>query len=150
MSKTNDFEDAILSLIFNNDNISNLGDATGVQGSGTAGSVYVALFTASPGEAASFANECGYTSYARVAVARTTGGWTVSGTTPTQAENVSAVTFPQATGGSETATHFAICKSSGGSGAGEMLYYGALDSSLAISNGITPQFAAGALVVEEA
>jgi len=150
MSKTNDFEDAILSLIFNNDNVANLGDATGVQGSTSAGSLYIALFTADPGEAASFANEATYTSYARVAVARTSGAWTVSGTTPTQAENASAITFPQCTGGSNTITHFAICKSLSGTSAGEMLYYGSLSASLAVSTGITPQFNAGALVVEEA
>jgi hypothetical protein len=150
MSKTNDFEDAVLSLIFNNDNIANLGDATGVQGSTSAGSIHIALFTADPGEAASFTNETTYTSYARVAVARTSGAWTVSGTAPTQVENAASITFPQCTGGSATISHFAICKSSAGTAAGEMLYYGALSASLAVSTGITPQFNAGALVVEEA
>jgi len=150
MSKTNDFEDSVLSLIFNNDNIANIGDATGVRGSTVAGSVYIALFTGDPGEAASFAAEATYTSYARVAVARTSGAWTVSGNSPTQAANAAAVTFPQATGGTNTLTHFGVCKSSAGTAAGEMLYYGSLDSSLEVSNGITPEAAIGALVIEEA
>jgi hypothetical protein len=101
----------------------------------------VSLHTADPGEAGTqTTNECAYTSYARVAVARSGAGWTVSGNAVT---NAALVQFPQCTGGSETATHFAIGTAS--TSTGKILYKGALSASLAISSGIQPQFGAGDL-----
>ena len=141
MSKSNAWETALLALVFNNDNAANIGDATGLRGSSTAGSLYVSLHTGDPGEAGSqTTNECAYTSYARVAVARSGAGWTVSGNAVT---NAALVQFPQCTGSSETATYFGIGTAS--SGAGVLLYKGALSASLAISSGIQPQFGAGDL-----
>lgn len=144
MSASNTFESDVLLLLLNNTNIANLGDATGVRGSSTAGSVYVALHTADPGEAGSqTTSEAAYTSYARVAVARSSAGWTISGTAPTQAANAAAVSFPACTGGSATCTYFSIGRDS--SGAGEILFSGVLTASLAVSSGITPSFAIGQL-----
>ena len=51
MSKGNTFENDLLLLVFNNTNAANIGDATGLRGSSTAGSLYVSLHTADPGEA---------------------------------------------------------------------------------------------------
>lgn len=51
MSASNAFETALLTLIFNNTNLANVGDATGLRGSTTAGSFYIGLHTADPGEA---------------------------------------------------------------------------------------------------
>jgi len=144
MSASNTFESDILLLLLNNTNIANLGDATGVRGSATAGSVYVALHTADPGETGTQStNEVSYTGYARVAVARSGAGWTISGTAPTQAANAATVSFGACTAGSATATHFSIGDTS--SGATKILLSGALTASLAVSTGITPSFAAGAL-----
>jgi hypothetical protein len=141
MSATNSFETSLLSLIFENANIANIGDATGLRGSSTAGSLYISLHTADPGETGSqTTSEATYTSYARVAVARSTSGWTVSGNS---VSNDAAVSFPAATGGSNTITHFGIGTDS--SGAGTLLMSGALTASLAVSAGITPSFAIGAL-----
>lgn len=146
MSASNAFENDCLLLLFNNTNIANLGDATGVRGSTTAGSLFVALHTADPGEAGTqTTSEAAYTSYARVAVARSGTGWTISGTAPTKAANAAAVNFPAATGGSETETFFSVGTAS--SGAGEILASGALTASLAVSSGITPSFAIGQLAV---
>lgn len=78
--------------------------------------------------------------YARVAVARTSGGWDVTGLV---ASNVAAVTFPICASGSATATHAAV--GSAASGTGRLFYFGALGSSLAISVNITPAFAIGVL-----
>ena len=143
MTASNAFETSLLSLIFNNDTIANIGDATGIVGSTADGTLYVSLHTGDPGEAGTqTTSEATYTSYARVAVARTTGGWTVSGDT---ASNTAVVTFPAATGGSETITHFGIGTDS--SGAGNLLFSAALNSSLAVSSGIEPRFVAGALDV---
>lgn len=143
MSATNAFENALLDLIFTNVDLANIGDVSGLQASATAGSFYISLHTGDPGETGDqTTSECAYTSYARVAVARSGAGWTVTNDT---VENAAAVTFPQATGGSETATHFGIGSDS--TGTGNLWVKGALNSSLAISSGITPEFAAGALDV---
>lgn len=141
MSASNDFENAILLLVFNNTDIANIGDAAGLQNSATAGSLYVALHSSDPGETGKQnTNEVSYTGYARVAVARSGVGWTVSSST---VSNAAAVTFTICSGGSATATHFSIGYES--SGATNIVVSGALTSSLAISSGITPSFAIGAL-----
>ena len=145
MSATNVFENGLLSLIFENANYANVGDATGLRGSSTAGVFYVSLHTANPNETGSqTTSEATYTSYARVTVARSGAGWTV---TANQAVNAALVQFPQCTSGSETATHFAVGTAS--SGTGKVLYKGALSASLAISSGIQPQFAAGDIDITE-
>lgn len=141
MSMTNAAEQAFLDHLFLNADWANIGDASGLQNSATAGSFYVSLHSSDPGEAGDqTTNEVAYTSYARVAVARTSGGWTR--TTSTMA-NTALVQFPQCTGSTATATHFGIGTDS--SGTGNLLLKGALTSSLSISTGIQPQFAAGAL-----
>lgn len=146
MSASNAFENDCLLLVFNNTNIANLGDATGVRGSTTAGSLFVALHTADPGEAGNQStSEATYTGYARVAVARSGAGWTISGTAPTQAANAAAVTFGACTAGSNTITFFSVGLVT--SGATEILASGALTASLSVSAGITPSFAIGQLTV---
>lgn len=143
MSGSNDLETDLLELLFKNTNIANLGDATGVRGSTGAGSLYVALHTADPGETGKQnTSEISYTGYARVAVARSGSGWTVSGN---QVSNAAAVTFGACTAGSGTATHFSVGYES--SGATKMIGSGALAASLAISAGITPAFAIGQLAM---
>lgn len=142
MSKSNLLENAILALIFNATAFANIAenDATS-----PATNLYVSLHTADPGEGGDqTTNEATYTSYARVAVARTSGGWTVSGNAVT---NAAAIVFPEATGGSNTITHFGVGVAV--SGAGQLLYSGALTASLAVSTGIEPQFAAGDLDITE-
>lgn len=141
MSMTNAAEQALIDLLFLNLDWANIGDAGGLQNSAAAGSFYISLHTADPGEAGSqTTNEAAYTSYARVAVARSAGGWT---RTSSAVSNTALVQFPQCTGGTATCTHFGIGTDS--SGAGNLLWKGALTSSLGVSNGIQPQFAAGAL-----
>jgi hypothetical protein len=145
MSKSNTFENDLLLLIFNNTNISLVGDATGLRGSSAAGSLYLALHTADPGEAGDqTTSEATYTGYARVPVARTTAGFTVSGNAASLA---AAVDFPAGTGGSGTATHVSIGTSS--SGAGKVLYKGALSPSIVTGNGVTPRVNAGQVVTED-
>ena len=143
MSMTNTAEAALLDLLFLNTDWANIGDAGGLQNSAAAGSFYVSLHSSDPGEAGNqTTNEISYTGYARVAVARTSGGFTRSGAT---ISNTALVQFAQCTGGTATATHFGIGTDS--SGAGNLIFKGALTASLSISNGIQPQFAASALTV---
>lgn len=148
MSKSDTCESNLLKLLFNNTTWANVGDATGIVGSGAAGSLYISLHTSDPGETGTQAtNETAYTNYVRVAVARTSGGWTVSGTAPSQAANAALVAFAQCGATGATLTHFGIGRAS--SGAGELLYSGALTANLIVNPGITPQFAIGALVAQE-
>jgi len=145
MSKSNSFENSLLQLLFNNVDIANIGDAAGIQNSAAAGSLYLALHTGDPGEAGDqTTSECAYTSYARIAIARTVGGWTVATNTST---NAALAQFPECTGGSETITYVSIGTLS--AGAGVILYSGALTASRSVSSGIQPQFAASALTVTE-
>ena len=141
MSMSNASETKLLQHLFNNSDWANVGDATGLRSSTTAGSFFVALHTADPGEAGDqTTNEVSYTGYARVAVARSAGGFTVSGS---QVSNTATVQFGECTAGSATATHFSVGLAT--SGAGDILYSGALSASRSISAGITPLFNAGAL-----
>ncbi len=136
MSMSNTSETKLLQLLFQNDAWELVGDASGLQPSATAGSLYVALHTADPGEAGDqTTSEVAYTGYARVGVARSAGGWSVSGDT---VSNVGTVQFGECTAGSATATHFSV--GTAASGAGSILYSGALSAARAISSGITPLF----------
>ena len=145
MSKSNAFETALLGLIFENTAIANVGDASGLRATTTAGSLYFSLHTSSPGEAGDqTTNEITYTSYARVAVARSAAGWTVTGNTTAVDANV---TFPLGTGGSGTATHWGLGTSS--TGAVLLLYYGAISPSIVCGSGVTPQLTAGNCVTED-
>ena len=142
MSKSNLLENSLLLLFFNATTFDNIAENDSTS---PATDLYVSLHTADPTESGDqTSNEATYGAYARVAVARTGGGWTV--TTDT-AENAAAIVFPEAISGTNTITHFAIGELS--SGAGDLYYIGALSASLAVSTGIEPQFAAGDLTVTE-
>jgi hypothetical protein len=141
VSATNVLENGLLSLLFENANYANVGDATGLRGSTTAGVFYISLHTADPGETGSqTTSESAYTNYARVSVARSTAGWTVASGV---ADNDAAITFPACGVTGSTVTHFGV--GSDTSGAGNLFLSGT--SSLAVANGITPSFAIGALDV---
>lgn len=143
MSMSNTLETGLLNLIFTNADFTLLGDAGGIRGSVAAGSIYAGLHSADPGEAGDqTTSEIVYTSYARVAVARTGGAWSVSGN---QVQNIAAITFPAGTGGSGTATHGSLGTSV--SAAGKLLFKGALTPNLPVGNGITPQINANGLTI---
>ena len=141
MSATNVFENGLLSLIFENANYANVGDATGLRGSSTAGVFYISEHTANPDETgAQNTSETTYTGYSRQSVARSTAGWTVASGV---CDNDSPISFGLCSSGTPTLTHFGIGSDS--SAAGNLFLYGANTASLAVSPGITPSFAAGAL-----
>jgi hypothetical protein len=143
-SKGNTFETEFLDHVLNNANIANVGDATGLRGSATAGSLYVALHTADPGEAGDqTTSEIAYTSYARVAVARSGAAWTVASGSASPAATIS---FPAGTGGSGTATHFSV--GTAASGTGKILYYGPITPNIVCGNGVTPQLTTATAITE--
>ena len=134
---------SILALIFN---ATAWADIAENDTSSPAGNLYLSLHTASPGVGNNqTTNETAYTNYARIAVVRTTSGWDVPSGGATA--NAALAQFAQCGASGATITHVAIGTAS--SGAGTVLYQGALSSSLAVANGIQPQFAAGALDVTE-
>lgn len=130
MSFSNTAETAVLNYIFVGTNVSWDGNTD----------LWLALHTADPGEAGSaVTSEAAYGSYARVAVTRSTD-FTVSGN---QVSNANLEQFPQCTSGSETITHASIVTTS--AGAGTIIVRAALNTSIPVSTGIQPQFAANAL-----
>jgi hypothetical protein len=140
---TNAAEANLLNIIFINTDWANIGNVNGLRGSTSAGSFYISLHTADPGEAGNQnTNEANYTGYARIAVARSVSGFTLVTST---ISNAALVQFAQCTGGTNTLTHFGIGTDL--SGAGHLIFKGSLTSSLSVSTGIQPQFAAGALTV---
>jgi hypothetical protein len=145
VSKSNALESDFLLLLFNNTTAANIGDATGLRGSTTAGSLYLSLHTADPGEAGDqTTSEATYTSYARVAVARSSGGFTVTANSVSPA---ATVTFPACTGGSATITHFGVGTAS--SGAGKLLYSGTVTPNLSVANGTTPTLTTSTAITED-
>ncbi len=145
MGKSTSWKTGLALLVFNNTTYANVGDATGLVGSTTAGSLYVALHTADPGAGGTQAtSEAGYVPYARIAVARTSGGWTCTAGT---AANTAAVTFAACSSSSSTVTYVSIGVA--GSSTTAILYSGILTAQLAVTAGITPQFAIGTLSVAE-
>lgn len=134
---------AILALIFN---ATAWADIAENDSSSPATNLYVSLHTADPGVGNDqTTNETAYTNYTRIAIARTTGGWDAPSGGATA--NAALAQFPQCGVTGATITHVSIGTAS--SGAGTVLYAGALSSSLAVALGIQPQFAAGALDVTE-
>lgn len=115
----------ILKLIYQNVAFANVGNVGGLLPSSVAGSLYMTLNTADPGAAGTAStSEAAYPGYVRQPVPRSSSGFTVSGSSPTQVTNVAQVTFPAATvgAGAETETWFTITLAS--SGASEILYSG--------------------------
>ena len=107
--------------------------------------LYVSLHTADPTAAGTqSSSEAAYSGYARVAVARSSAGWSISGET---VSNAAAITFPSSTSGPESETWFGV--GTAASGAGVLLWAGPLSAPLVVNSGITPSFAIGALQITE-
>lgn len=139
MSKSNALENDLLLYIFNNTTPPWNSDA----------GFYMALHSADPGEggtqSTSELTTGEYVGYARQLLARNSTDLPVTGSS---VANGVQIQFPICTGGTGvTATHWSIGRLS--SGAGQILYKGALNSSLAISLNVRPQFSASALGITE-
>lgn len=133
MSFSNTAEAAIMALIFQAAAWANMADnaATTPQTN-----ISVAAHTADPGETGTQStSEVAYTSYARVNVARTSGGWSQSGGV---VNPVAAISFPAGTGGSGTITHGTVGKTGGGSS--DVWMRGTVSPNIVCGSGITPQF----------
>ena len=145
-SKTNLFSQNLLKLIFQNVAVANIGNAGGLQPSSAAGSLYFSLHTADPGETGTaITSEAAYTGYARVPVARTAAAFPLTGQTINPA---AAVTFGnQTAGGATTITHAGIVTSA--SGAGDLLYFGAVTPNISMNTGVTPSLTIASSITED-
>lgn len=141
-SKGNTWENDILKLLFNATTIANVADNAA---SSPLTNLYVTLHTADPGEAGDqTTSEATYTSYARMAVARTSGGWVITNNSASPAANID---FPQATGGTNTITHFGI--GSLISTGGKLFYSGTVTPNIAVTSGVTPRLTTASAVTED-
>ena len=143
MSKSNAFETDLLGLIFNGTAISTIADNAA---STPLTNLYLALHTADPGEAGNQStSEVSYTGYSRVAVARTSGGWTITGNSVSP---VDAIEFGEMTGGAGgTVTHASIGTAS--TGTGKVLYSGALTPTIAVALGVLPRIKNTSTITED-
>jgi hypothetical protein len=142
VSKGNTFENDLLKLIFNATAIADIADNDATS---PLTNLQVGLQTGDPGEGGDqTTSETTYTSYARVAVARTTGGWTVTNNSVSPVANID---FPAGTGGSGTVTHGIIGTAT--SGAGKILYSGTVTPNIVVGNGVTPRLTTASAVTED-
>lgn len=135
MSDASDaFENAVSLLVFNATAWANVADNAA---SSPIANWQLGLHTSSPGDAGNqTTNEIGYTSYARVAVARASGagGFTVSAGVTTLTDDTD---FPAGTGGSGTASHFGLGTAASSTGILEV--YGTVTPNIVTGSGITPR-----------
>jgi hypothetical protein len=139
--KASTFDSDLLKLIFQAMGIPNIADNAA---SAPLTNLYVSLHTADPGAPGNqTTSEAAYTGYARVAVARSTGGWIVTGNSVSPA---ATIIFPAATGGSETETVFAVGTAL--TGGGKILYRGPITAPILVTPGITPELTTATAITE--
>ncbi len=139
--KTTTWANDLLKLVFQSTPVANLADNAATS---PLTNLYISLHTADPGVAgAQNTSEAAYTGYARVAVARSAVGWTVTGNSVSPA---ATIVFPAATAGSETETFWGIGVAA--TGAGTLLYSGSITPGIAVSNGVTPELTTSSTATE--
>lgn len=141
MAKGAAYANSLLALIFNATLFANVAvNAT----SSPITNIFTALHTADPGSAGDqTTSEIAYGSYARAAVARTSGGFTV---TTNSVSPVATISFPAGTSGSGTASFFSFGTLT--SGAGVRLYSGTVTPNIVCGAGVTPSLSTASSVVE--
>lgn len=136
------FDNDLLKLIFNAVAIANIADNAA---SSPLTNLYVALHTADPTAAgAQNASECAYTGYARVAVVRTSSGWTITTNSVSPNSNITFGNCSASAGSPATYASVGVASS----GATKILYAGVLSSPITITVGQAPVIAAGSTITE--
>jgi hypothetical protein len=141
MSKSNALETSLLALLFNATPIADLADNDATSPATT---LTVSLHTADPGEGGTMTtSETAYTGYARVTVARTSGGFTVASGAVTLVANLD---FGECTASPGAAiTHFGI-----GTGvSNNLMYSGTVTPNIALAVGVIPRLKNTAAIVTE-
>ncbi len=140
MSKSNTYENDLLKLYFNATAIADIADNDGTS---PATNLYVSLYTADPTDTASVVNECAYTGYARVAVARTGAGWTVTGNSVSPAANIDFAECTASPG--SPVTHFGVSRAI----AGAPDYIGTVTPSITMAVGVIPRLKTTSTITED-
>ena len=142
MSKGDTFENDWMTLIFQGTANANIADNAATS---PLTNLFVALHTADPGETGTQStSEATYTGYARVSVARTSGGWTVTANSVSPVANID---FGACTAGTNTITHWSVGVAS--SGATKLLYSGTVSPSISVSSGVTPRLTTASTITED-
>ena len=140
--KGNTYENDLLKLLFQATAIADIADNDATS---PLTNLYVSLHTGDPGETSDCTtNETSYGSYARVAVARSGSGWTVTANSVSPAANID---FPAASSGTATITHWGVCTTA--SSTGKQLYFGGVSPSISVSSGVTPRLTTGTAATED-
>jgi len=141
MSKGDTFENDILKLFLNGTAITGLADNAA---SSPVTNLSVALHTADPGESGTQStSETGYTGYARVNVARTTGGWTVTANSASPVANIDFGECTASPGGA--ITHFSV-----GTGvSNKLLYSGTVSPNITMAVGVIPRLKTTSTITED-
>lgn len=141
--KGDTFENDVLKLIFNATAIANIADNAATS---PLTNIYVSLHTADPGDSGNqTTSEASYTGYARIAVARTSGGWTVTGNSVSPVANID---FGECTA-SCTGSLTNWCAGTASSGTGKTLYCGSLSSSISLATGVIPRLKTTSTITED-
>ncbi len=136
MSKTNAFETALLTFVFNATPIAML---TGVT------TLYVSLHTDDPTEAGNQTTfETSYGAYARKGVARTAAGFIITGNSASPA---ATIIFPQCTSGNVEITHVGIGTDL--TGVGNLIYSGVLMPNIQVQTGVSPRLTPDSFTTED-
>jgi hypothetical protein len=132
MPKSSVFDNDFIKLIFHGTPIPNIADNALTS---PLTQYFLSLHTADPGVGGNqTTNECTYTGYTRLPLSRDASGTTVTDNAVTL---TSEKTFPQASAGSETATHWAVGIADS-FGTGKILYVGTLSPVIPITTGTIP------------
>ena len=141
MSKGDTTENNLLKLIFN---ATTWADIAENDTTGPATTLTVALHTADPGEAGTQStSEPAYTGYARVAVNRNSGGWTVTNNSVSPTANID---FGECSASPGAAiTHFSV-----GTGVSNMLLYsGTVTPNITMAAGVIPRLKTTSTITED-
>ena len=143
MAGKSDFlENGLLALLFNGTAIATIADNAA---STPLTNLYIALHQADPTDAGNqTSSEANYVGYARVAVARTSGAWTVTGNSVSPVANID---FPISTGGTNSITHWSVGVAA--SGATNLLYVGTCTPTISVVSGVIPRLTTATTVTED-
>jgi hypothetical protein len=141
--KGDTFELDLLYLIFHGTAITGLAQ----NNASPIASLYVALHSVYPEDSSTSAtSELTYTSYQRVAIARSSSGWTVNTLAGTVGP-ADPIVFPTNTGTTQTAVAFSVTTAV--SGTSKLLYRGYINPEIVVSNGVAPTLGIGTFIGED-
>ena len=129
----------ILKLYLNATPIANIADNAA---SSPITNTYASAHTSDPANGTQATNETSYTSYSRQALARSSGGWTVTSNAASPAANI---VFPVSTGGTPTLTNMGVGKTSG-TGATDLFFSGGITPNIVVSTSVTQIIASSSTI----